>query len=390
MRAFGQKEVVTEMGKRIQVLMVASTDRGGQWTQARKTAESLKKLGIEVDLRICDGNIPTQVDLVHAFSGECLPTVLAAKQAKLPVAVSPIFWPRVEYFRSLEYRDFLSPMEYWLIRLRHSTVGKFLLDGKVERNPFLIYRYRGLEGNAHENMDQERKCFMLADLLLPNAEGEMSAIANFLDLSKTYTVIPNAIDPIVFSAPCNSQIHPELPQKYVLSVSVISPRKNTLKLVRACSALGVPLVLIGPAELSSYLSRAYYRQCRKESSSQIMFLGPITHELLPLFYSRAHIHALVSWYETPGLASLEAAAIGCGIVSTSVGTAREYFGEDAEYCDPADQKSIERAIIRAWDKRPSENLKERVLSEFTWDRAARLTLHAYLKVLKEKTMSNHV
>jgi len=369
--------------------MVASTNQGGQWTQARKTAESLRKLGVDVDLRICDGNIPTQVDLVHAFSAACLPTVLAAKQLKLPVMVSPIFWPRVEYFRRLEYRDFLSPMEHWLIRCRHSMIGKLLLDGKVRRSPMLIYRYRGLEGNAYENMNQERKCFILADHLLPNAESEMSAIENTLDISKDYTVIPNAIDDIVFSASCNSQIQPELPGKYVLSVSVISPRKNTLKLVRACKVLGIPLVLIGPPELSSHLSRAYYRQCRKESSPQIIFHGPITHELLPSFYSKASVHALVSWYETPGLASLEAAAVGCAVVSTSVGTAQEYFGDDAEYCDPADQKTIERAIMRAWEKCPSEILKERVLSRFTWDRAAELTLQAYLKVLEGKERSNH-
>lgn len=377
------------MKDRLRVLMVASTNQGGQWTQARKTAEYLRKLGVEVELRIGHDDISTRVDLVHAFSAACLPTVLVAKRTNLPVVVSPIFWPKVEYFRNLEYRDFLSPWEYWLIRLRHSIIGKFILDRKARRSPSLIYRYRDLDGTAHADMDQERECFMLADHLLPNAESEMAAIVDFLGISKAYTVVPNAIDNIIFSDTSHSHIQRGLPEEYVLSVSVISPRKNTLKLVRACKHLGVPLVLIGQQEQSSYLSRAYNRQLRKESSPLITFLGLIEHDLLPSFYHKARVHALVSWFETPGLASLEAATMGCAIVSTSVGTTHEYFGKDAEYCDPTDQRSIEIAIMRAWKKGPIERLTERIMSQFTWERTADLTLQAYLKVLKEAGKNSH-
>ena len=38
-------------------------------------------------------------------------------------------------------------------------------------------------------------------------------------------------------------------------------------------------------------------------------------------YARAQVHALVSFRETPGLVSLEAAALGCAVVSTDRGSA---------------------------------------------------------------------
>ncbi len=92
----------------------------------------------------------------------------------------------------------------------------------------------------------------------------------------------------------------------------------------------------------------------------------------------------MSWYETPGLSSLEAAASGCAIVSTEVGTAYEYFGDYAEYCDPKDINSIKSAIERAWEKGPLELLKEKIIEYYNWERAAMLTLDAYIDLLERK------
>ena len=45
--------------------------------------------------------------------------------------------------------------------------------------------------------------------------------------------------------------------------------------------------------------------------------------------------ALPSWFETPGLAALEAALAGCSVVITPFGSTREYFGDLVEYARPA-------------------------------------------------------
>ena len=90
---------------------------------------------------------------------------------------------------------------------------------------------------------------------------------------------------------------------------------------------------------------------------------------------------LPSWRETPGLVSLEAAAVGCPVVTTSVGSTREYFGAEALYCDPWSRASIRKAVASAIRGPGSESLRLRVRRDFTWLRAAEATLRAYRLVL---------
>lgn len=99
-------------------------------------------------------------------------------------------------------------------------------------------------------------------------------------------------------------------------------------------------------------------------------------------YAAARVHALVSWYDTPGLVSLEAALAGCKLVSTNRGSAVEYFGELAYYCDPGNLNSVCEAIYKAWSAPKNNLLKERVLQNFTWEKAARQTIEAYKRVLE--------
>ena len=84
-------------------------------------------------------------------------------------------------------------------------------------------------------------------------------------------------------------------------------------------------------------------------------------EELRQLYRAASVHACVSWYETPGLVSLEAALSGCKLVVTPGGSTREYFGEDAFYCRPDDAASIRAAVVQALGLRlPTDRLAARV------------------------------
>ena len=94
-------------------------------------------------------------------------------------------------------------------------------------------------------------------------------------------------------------------------------------------------------------------------------------------YRAARVHACVSWYETPGLASLEAALCGCNLVVTPGGCTHEYFGDAAHYCEPYDPRSIRAAVEAALSTEPNPELAARVTREFNWDAAARSTLRGY-------------
>ena len=94
-------------------------------------------------------------------------------------------------------------------------------------------------------------------------------------------------------------------------------------------------------------------------------------------YLAAKVHALPGWRETPGLAALEAAALGCNILITRDGTAQEYFGERAWYCDPSDVQSIKDGVLKAYAATKTTELQTHISENYTWELAAQLTYNAY-------------
>src|SRR6476659_304125 len=80
---------------------------------------------------------------------------------------------------------------------------------------------------------------------------------------------------------------------------------------------------------------SYFHECQKQAGNNIHFVRQVSQAELVEYYSKAKVHVLPSWFETAGLSSLEAAAMGCNVVITRKGDAHEYFGDEAEYCDPA-------------------------------------------------------
>jgi hypothetical protein len=125
----------------------------------------------------------------------------------------------------------------------------------------------------------------------------------------------------------------------------------------------------------------YLDLCRRYADENVVFIDAMNHEELASAYAAAKIHALPGWFETPGLSSLEAAAAGCNIVSTDRGTAREYFGDMAWYCDPRSIDSIREAVLAAHESAPRDDLRARIRERCTWRRAAESTLEGYRMAL---------
>ena len=158
-------------------------------------------------------------------------------------------------------------------------------------------------------------------------------------------------------------------------------RKNQLSLARACAELGQPLVLIGGVRDAGYLDA-----CLRAGRGGVQHLGALEHgsTLLHSAYQACSLHVLASEFETPGLASLEAAALGARVVSTSRGSAREYLGDAAYYVEPDSVESIRAGIESALrDGGAVGALRRRVLERFTWRHAAEASLAVYRAVLQQ-------
>ena len=323
----------------------------GDTVQVLETKRALQALGVDVDHSSELAPDLEGYDLVHLFNltrvaetaAQCENTIRRGK----PVVVSPIYWNPEEYIMHENPRQQGPLLRYWR-----------------QDNPL---RRRVVESAA---------------MLLPNAEAEARLIQRDLGVMVPFRVVPNGADPGFAHADPGEFVSRFGVRDFVLCCARISPRKNQLALVRAARGLGFPVVFIGPVN-----DPFYFEACRKEADSSHHFLGFMPQRQIAGAYAAARVHVLPSWFETPGLASLEAAMAGCNIVSTDRGTAREYFGDLAWYCDPADVESIKAAVVAAYRAPRQPELAALVRERFTWDHAARVTAAAYADVLADKVTS---
>jgi glycosyltransferase involved in cell wall biosynthesis len=73
--------------------------------------------------------------------------------------------------------------------------------------------------------------------------------------------------------------------------------------------------------------------------------------------------------------------MGCNVVITDKGDAKEYFGTNAFYCDPAKPQSILAAIEKASESSYNEALHDLILKKYTWKQAAKQTYNAYQQTI---------
>lgn len=224
----------------------------------------------------------------------------------------------------------------------------------------------------------------LVDAFLPNSESEMRRLRRDLgvDIAASQVFpVPNGIDSDFYRPEVLASREPPAHlarfSGCVLCVARIGGAKNQLGLLRALGDTDLPLVLAGQA---SAVQTAYLRRLRREAGKHVDILGFVTEEEKRWLYQLARVHVLPSWMETTGLSSLEAAAMGCAIVTTSRGDAADYFGDLADYCDPADIFSIRAAVLRAYERGARPQLAQKVREFYTWDCAGEATIKAYASV----------
>jgi glycosyltransferase involved in cell wall biosynthesis len=332
---------------------------GGHVVQFRETANALERAGVTVRTATDQEPDLGGIDVVHGFG--LLPEhVQFCRSRGAAVALSTIYWDR-SYRRS---------------GLGHPTTLRRRI-GRVRRAARLARASTRGEGQgiaaAWTEVSEERRflaAFSAADLLLPNAQGEADAIRADFGVTPPVVVIPNGVDPARFTVTTDGR-----PRAGILFVGRIEPHKNQLGLINAMKGSGVALTICGPDHPHH---AEYADRCRRQGDGWVRFTGFVPDEQLADLYASAKVHVLPTWFETTGLSSLEAALSGCSIVTTSRGHAREYFGELARYCDPADPSSIRNAVTAALAE-PAQpaGLRQRILDRYTWDHVAHATLEAY-------------
>lgn len=318
-----------------------------------KTREALTDLGVNVELvDYFDEAQFDRADLVHLFGSDYVygqaTEILAARG--IPYVVSSVFYP------------------VGLARAAHNALSKARFTQSWLR----------------------RRVLRAASMVLPNSTAEARLISAMFGVeTNRLRIVPNGISLGIQGASPDRFRRVYLPdlasdERFVLSVGRIEKRKNTLHLLAACERVGVPAVLIGkPVEREHTYVRRVLERVRRlgQRAVHIPFL-PHTSSDLADAYAAAHVHALVSDLETPGLASLEAGLNGANLVVSSSPPVMEYLGEHAWVTKNRKVASIEDAIREAVQApRDARAASAHVLGHYTWESAAQSTYEAYLAVL---------
>ena len=139
-----------------------------------------------------------------------------------------------------------------------------------------------------------------------------------------------------------------LPDKYILSLSTLEPRKNTELLVKTYSELveenrvSYPLVLAGRKgwKMDNLLSGI-----SNIAKEKILFTGFIDDEDLPAVYANANLFVFPSRYEGFGMPPLEAMACGTRVLSSDASSLPEVLGDTANYFENQNKDDFKEKIL---------------------------------------------
>ena len=288
---------------------------GGDAVQMLKTKEWLEKMyPCQISIITYPEQLNSEFDIVHIFNYATYEITNGfmerAHQLHLPIVSSSIYW---------DYSYSARPFHYII----------FGYSSHLSRRVCLFYRflYRYITplfkkpyGTSLTFKRYVQKFVDYSEYILPNSMEEGKLLLQFAKRTETgkIRVVYNGTEFV------NNKILPQndffskyqIPQNYILQVGRIEYLKNQLNLLYALKDNdSIPIVFIGQDNDVDYAKKL---RALAQKRGNVYFLKKIPHEEITSFYYYAALHVLLSLRESPGLVSIEAAAIGCPIViSTS-------------------------------------------------------------------------
>jgi len=327
--------------------------RGGPLTQIRETVNGLRERGLEI--RLFDPWNPAPFaagDIFHLFAANIGTYHLAREiyALNVPLVVSPITYSRHS--------------------ARFLWVGLALSRVMQKFGPGIWSDYA-----------------LCADIcswaakLLPNTLAEAELLHKGYGLpQQKITVIPNGVDARFANADPSLFEKTYKLRNFILNVGHIGhARKNVLTLIKVLATIDHPAVIIG-----RIIAGPYGDACVREAAKHrhILLIDGLDNSsaLLASAYAACDTFVLPSYFETPGIAALEAALAGAKVVITPYGGAAEYFGNHAWYVEPSSEPSIRKGIVDALQAHKTPALHDHILMNFVWKVVAEKTAAVYKEV----------
>jgi len=180
----------------------------------------------------------------------------------------------------------------------------------------------------------------------------------------------------------------QLPEKFILNVGLVEPRKNLPLLLKAYHKLfeltgPPPLVIVG--RFGWGVDEVHLQIKDLGIEKHVIFTGYVPAPELPLIYNLSEIFVYPSLYEGFGFPPLEAMACGTPTITSAVSAMQDQVGEGGMLVAPNDINALTQAMdLLLRDKQLQQTLAQKgriQAGNFSWERTAEMTRQVYQKVL---------
>jgi alpha-1,3-rhamnosyl/mannosyltransferase len=215
-------------------------------------------------------------------------------------------------------------------------------------------------------------------------------------ITRTYMGIRRGLGPLPSEQVAHVLSALGLPEKYLLYLGTIEPRKNILRLMRAYCALPQrirsqwPLLMVGGWGWNTQESADYFQSHARHQG--VIHIGYVKDRYLPAVYNGARALIYPTLYEGFGLPPLEMMACGGAVIASKAGALVETIGAQANLVEPEDECGWITAMTRIIDDEDWWNLLKQNATQtakpFTWEACAADTLAVYRSILKSRKHSS--
>lgn len=345
------------------------THPGGDTVVVQRLMGALAARGVRVSLSH-DATIPAGTDVVHTLNFATADVTSrfaeAAERAGVPLVVTALYedWSR-----------FLLPAQaaFHIFAQAPGLVKGTGLGMLQEMRPQMRAMLQQVRAQGAAPPGDNRFTASYARALIACGESERQRLLRDFPMVRDVRVIPFGADQL------SEPVEPELfarthgVRDFVLCVGRFEARKNQLMLLEALRDDPRPIVLVdGGVEHAP----EYARLCRGfPRRGRTLVPGRLTSALLAAAFREAAVFCLPSWYELPGLVTIEAARHGTRIAASSWGAIHDYLGDTITYLEPDDLDGIAPAIATAAASSPDAAAAR--ARAFTWEASASAMLALY-------------
>lgn len=205
-----------------------------------------------------------------------------------------------------------------------------------------------------------------------------------------FQIIPNGIDLDIFSPDAAPLTEYSDGKFNILFVGRLESRKGLIYLLRAYRRIKATLphsrlIVVGPGRT---LRKRYEAYVRNKQLEDVVFVGRVTQEMLPRYYSSADVFCSpATGRESFGIVLLEAMAMGKPVIASGIEGYRCVVtnGVDGILVPPKNDRKLAFAIQELAEdselrRSMGENGRQKA-QDYSWGKIARQVLDCYVKIL---------